>query len=150
MTPEQIHEAEELANWEFIKDRQNIADLRDHLARFAGGTTERYARAKLEALVWADPATQGSIEALPPSWTSFRRATTQGRQRRPSAGTGARAARQAEENLRAETEAGRKLPAARTSRTAKRAEGVAIGRGRGGGERADQGIARRPKRGAAC
>ena len=64
LTPEEIRKAEELANWEFIKDRQNTGDLRDHLARFAGGGTERYARAKLEALVWADPSTLASIEAL--------------------------------------------------------------------------------------
>ena len=64
LTPEEIRKAEELANWDFIKDRQNTSDFRDHLARFAGGGTERYARAKLEALVWANPATQASIETL--------------------------------------------------------------------------------------
>jgi hypothetical protein len=38
--------------------------LRDHLARFAGGATERYVCTRLEALVWADPATQSGIAAL--------------------------------------------------------------------------------------
>ena len=37
LTPEEIRKAEELANWDFIKDRQNPEDFRDHLARFAGG-----------------------------------------------------------------------------------------------------------------
>ncbi len=64
LTPNEIRRAEELANWDFVKDRHNTADLRDHLARFVGGATERYARTKLEALVWADPATQTSIEGL--------------------------------------------------------------------------------------
>ena len=61
---EQIQKAEELANWDFIKESPHASDFRDHLARFAGGFTERFARAKLEVLVWADPATQASIEAL--------------------------------------------------------------------------------------
>ena len=64
LTPEEIRKAEELVSWDYIKDRRNIATLRDHLARFPGGSTERNARAKLEALVWAIPATQASIEAL--------------------------------------------------------------------------------------
>lgn len=64
LTPEEIRKAEELANWDFIKDRQSAEDFRDHLARFAGGATDRYARTKLEALVWAYPETQASIEAL--------------------------------------------------------------------------------------
>jgi hypothetical protein len=64
LTPDEVRKAEELANWDFIKDSRNASDFRDHLARFPGGLTERYARTKLEALVWADPATQASSEAL--------------------------------------------------------------------------------------
>jgi hypothetical protein len=64
LTPEEIRKAEELANWDFIKERARPEEFRDHLARFAGGTTNRYARGKLEALLWADPATRASIEAL--------------------------------------------------------------------------------------
>jgi hypothetical protein len=30
----EIRKAEELANWEFVKDRSGVQDLRDHLARF--------------------------------------------------------------------------------------------------------------------
>ena len=107
LTPEQIHEGKELANWEFIKDRQNIADLRDHLARFAGGPTERYARAKLEALVWADPATQGSIEALTAFLAEFPQGDNAGAAEAKLRALERErdAARQAEENRRAETEA---------------------------------------------
>ncbi len=53
LSPEQIAKAEELANWEFIKDNARTQDFRDHLARFPKGVAERMARAKLEALVWA-------------------------------------------------------------------------------------------------
>ena len=62
LTLEEIRKAEELANWDFIKDSTNAAEFRDHLARFAGGATDRYARKELEALLWADPATRSSIE----------------------------------------------------------------------------------------
>jgi hypothetical protein len=64
LTPEEIRTAAELANWEFIKDSANAAEFRDHLARFAGGTTNRYARARLEALLWAQPETHANIGAL--------------------------------------------------------------------------------------
>jgi hypothetical protein len=46
LSAEEIRKAEELASWDFVKDRNDIQDLRDHLARFPGGTTERYALAK--------------------------------------------------------------------------------------------------------
>jgi outer membrane protein assembly factor BamD (BamD/ComL family) len=52
LSPEQIAKAEELANWEFIKDSARAQDFRDHLARFAHGVCERMARHKLEALAW--------------------------------------------------------------------------------------------------
>ena len=52
MTPEQIAKAEELANWDFIKDGSDAQEFRDHLARFPNGVVERNARAKLEALIW--------------------------------------------------------------------------------------------------
>jgi hypothetical protein len=53
LSPEQIAKAEELANWEFIKDSSHAQDFRDHLARFAHGVCERMAWHKLEALAWA-------------------------------------------------------------------------------------------------
>jgi hypothetical protein len=52
LSTEEIRKAEELANWEFVKDRNDVQDLRDHLARFPSGTTERYALSKLDQLVW--------------------------------------------------------------------------------------------------
>jgi formylglycine-generating enzyme required for sulfatase activity len=52
LSPEQIVKAEELANWEVIKDGSRVQDLRDHLARFPGGVYERIARQKLSALAW--------------------------------------------------------------------------------------------------
>jgi hypothetical protein len=53
LSPEQIAKAEELANWDFIKASESIEDFRDHLARFPRGVSERWARARFEALVWA-------------------------------------------------------------------------------------------------
>ena len=107
LTPEQIQEGKELANWEFIKDRQSIADLRDHLARFAGGATERYARAKLEVLVWANPLTQKNIETLGAFLDEFPRGehAEAATERLQLLERKRDAARQAEENRRAETEA---------------------------------------------
>lgn len=49
-SPEAIQKADELANWEFIKGRGDQGELRDHIARYSGGTTERFARAELEEL----------------------------------------------------------------------------------------------------
>jgi TIR domain len=53
LSAEQIAKAEELANWEFIKDRTDPEDFRDHLARFPGGVCARMARYKLAGLAWA-------------------------------------------------------------------------------------------------
>jgi nucleoid-associated protein YgaU len=64
LSGEEIRKAEELANWEFVKDRNDVQDLRDHLARFPGGTTERYAVAKLDQLVWAALGTAPNMTQL--------------------------------------------------------------------------------------
>jgi hypothetical protein len=64
LTPEQIREVKEFANWRFIEGSSNPNQFRDHLARFSGGDTERFARKKLEELVWTNIETQTSIEAL--------------------------------------------------------------------------------------
>jgi len=53
LSSEQIAKAEELANWDFIKASASAQEFRDHLARFPGGVTERFARTRLEDLVWA-------------------------------------------------------------------------------------------------
>jgi hypothetical protein len=53
LSAEEIRKAEELASWDFVKGRNDVQDLRDHLARFPQGTTERYALSKLDAMVWA-------------------------------------------------------------------------------------------------
>ena len=62
LSAEEIRKAEELASWEFVKDRNDIQDLRDHLARCPSGTTERYAIAKLDGVGWSrrDPCDPGS------------------------------------------------------------------------------------------
>jgi len=52
LSPEQIAKAEELANWDFIKERDDPQELRDHLARFPDGVCARMAGEKLEALLW--------------------------------------------------------------------------------------------------
>src|SRR5262249_47491381 len=61
---EEIRKAEELASWDFVKERNDIQDLRDHLARFPGGTTERYALSKLDRLVWAQLDANATIENM--------------------------------------------------------------------------------------
>src|SRR5262249_55053082 len=64
LSAEEIRKAEELASWDFVKERNEVQDLRDHLARFPGGTTERYALAKLDALVWAGLDSAPSMDQL--------------------------------------------------------------------------------------
>ena len=64
LSAEEIRKAEELASWDFVKDRNDIQDLRDHLARFPSGTTERWARNKLDGLVWAGLGSTPAIEHL--------------------------------------------------------------------------------------
>jgi hypothetical protein len=64
LSAEDVRKAEELASWDFIKDRNDVQELRDHMARFPGGTTERYALAKLDALVWAGLGATPKIEQL--------------------------------------------------------------------------------------
>jgi TIR domain len=53
LSAEDVRKAEELASWDFVKDRNDVQELRDHLARFPSGTTERYALARLDGLVWS-------------------------------------------------------------------------------------------------
>ena len=67
--PEELRRAEELANWEFIKGKDDPDWVRDHLARFPGGVSEPWARERLEALAWArlsggDALTIEQVEAF--------------------------------------------------------------------------------------
>ena len=64
LSSEEIRKAEELANWDFIKDRGQPQGLRDHLARFPAGVTAPYAQTKLEGLVWAGLGLSPGITAL--------------------------------------------------------------------------------------
>jgi molecular chaperone DnaK len=64
LSSNQILKAEELANWDFIKDRNDVGELRDHLARFSRGSTERYALARLEAIKWKGLGEKPEIEAV--------------------------------------------------------------------------------------
>jgi WD40 repeat protein len=107
LTPAEIRKAEELANWDFIKESARPEEFRDHLARFAGGTTDRYARRKLEALLWADPASAASIDALRKFLDEFPAGehAAEAKTALDARETAAEAARQAEEKKRAETEA---------------------------------------------
>ena len=63
-TPEDIRKAEEIANWDYIKDSPDPDEFRDHLARYGNGPTGGHAYYRLETLVWADPATHGLIQNL--------------------------------------------------------------------------------------
>jgi WD40 repeat protein len=107
LTAAEIRKAEELANWEFIKESARPDEFRDHLARFAGGTTDRYARRKLEALLWADPATQASIAALRKFLDEFPAGehVAEAKAALDAQEKAAEEARQAEERKHAETEA---------------------------------------------
>ena len=53
VSPQMMDQALELANWDFIKDRDDIDALRDHLSRYPNGQTAHYASTVLEELVWA-------------------------------------------------------------------------------------------------
>ncbi len=64
LSAEQITKAEELANWDFIKESTDPADFRDHLARFPGGVCERMARHKLSTLAWSALGSERRKEAL--------------------------------------------------------------------------------------
>ncbi|WP_295557988.1 toll/interleukin-1 receptor domain-containing protein [uncultured Hyphomicrobium sp.] len=64
MSAADVRKAEELANWDFIKAQDDPDDLRDHLARFSGGSTERYARARLGELTFKTLSSSSSIEEL--------------------------------------------------------------------------------------
>jgi hypothetical protein len=52
LSPDQIAKAEELVNWDFIKEGKSSDEFRDHLARFPQGVTKGLARSRLEAFVW--------------------------------------------------------------------------------------------------
>jgi hypothetical protein len=54
LSREEIQKAEELANWNFIAEREDVQKLRDHLARFPKGTSAPWASEKLEKLLWRD------------------------------------------------------------------------------------------------
>lgn len=62
--PVQLRKAEELANWQYVGERGTLADLRDHLARYPGGVTERAALLKLETLTWDSLGPKPRIEEL--------------------------------------------------------------------------------------
>jgi len=64
LSPEDINRALELENWTFVKDRDDPAELRDHIARYGGGETERFAWAKLASLEWAALGPEADQEAL--------------------------------------------------------------------------------------
>jgi tetratricopeptide (TPR) repeat protein len=64
LSAEQIAKAEELANWEFIKERNKPQELIDHLARFPKGVCVHMASEKLEALLWRDLEKAPTIAVL--------------------------------------------------------------------------------------
>jgi uncharacterized protein YecE (DUF72 family) len=52
ISDEEIRLHEECVNWQFVERFGDVGDLRDHLARFHGGPTQRCALARLEELEW--------------------------------------------------------------------------------------------------
>jgi WD40 repeat protein len=107
LSADQIAKAEELANWDFIKGSQSAREFHDHLARFPGGVTERFARARLEDLVWAELGAAPGFDQLGdflaefPQGTHAKEATDQ----RAELEREQAAAAQARERDRRETEA---------------------------------------------
>jgi hypothetical protein len=61
LSAQEIRRTEELASWDFLKERNDIQDLRDHMARFPGGTTERYVIAKLDGLVMSSSVNRWAV-----------------------------------------------------------------------------------------
>jgi hypothetical protein len=106
-TPEEVREAAEIENWEHIKESANPDEFRDHLARFAGSTTKRFTYKKLEALLWANPATRASIEALSKFIEEFPKGdnTAQAQAKLGELQEAAEARRREEKRKRDETEA---------------------------------------------
>lgn len=107
LSSEQIAKAEELANWEFIKESQSPQDFRDHLARFPKGTTERMARAKLKSIVWQELGATPQLEALEAFFAEFPvgKHTAEAKALRDTRKAEADAGLAAEEHKRHETEA---------------------------------------------
>ena len=64
LSAEHLTKAEELANWDFIKQSIDPEDFRDHLARFPGGVCERMARHRLSTLAWSALGSASRKEAL--------------------------------------------------------------------------------------
>jgi hypothetical protein len=64
LSADQIGKAEELANWDFIKPSESAQEFRDHLARFPGGVTERFARTRLEDLMWVGLGASPGLDQL--------------------------------------------------------------------------------------
>jgi TIR domain/PAN domain len=64
LSADQIGKAEELANWDFIKASESAQEFRDHLARFPCGVTERFARVRLENLLWARLGASPGLDEL--------------------------------------------------------------------------------------
>src|SRR5262249_46987844 len=75
LSADQIGKAEELANWDFIKASDSAQEFRDHLARFPGGVTERFARGRLENLVWAGLGATPGLDQLGDFLAEFPRGT---------------------------------------------------------------------------
>jgi formylglycine-generating enzyme required for sulfatase activity len=64
LSPEYVAKAEELANWDFIKESSRPQDFRDHLARYPRGASEAWARHRLAALAWVALGATPDREAL--------------------------------------------------------------------------------------
>jgi preprotein translocase subunit SecY len=63
-TPAQMRAVEEKSRWELIAKHKDIRDIRDHVARFPGGSSEPEARRLLEDLVWLELGPEPTLMAL--------------------------------------------------------------------------------------
>jgi hypothetical protein len=64
LTKAEIAKAEELANWDFIKQQNSAEEYRDHLQRCPDGMTSRYAKTALDEVVWGELPQDASVKAL--------------------------------------------------------------------------------------
>lgn len=107
LTSEEIRKAEELASWEFIKSVSDPVELRNHLARFPGGTTDRYVRAALEEVMWRGLGASPTLQELQTFLAEFPKGKHAGEAatRCDTLATAAAEAAAAEDRERRETEA---------------------------------------------
>jgi hypothetical protein len=102
VSSEEVRKAEEIVNWDYIKNSNDPQEFRNHLARFSNGVCARYARESLEKLSWQGMSTKLNHGALSDFLTEFPDGlyASEARAKREALERAAEAARQKEEENR--------------------------------------------------